>query len=298
MEGFRDAVDVCGFCDIGYIGLDWTWERKLANNEYVRVRLDRALATVEGCSMFPMASLRHLIAVKSDHCPLLLSTERENQWQGDTSKGRPFRYEVMWETNKGLIPLISQVWKNDMHCNNLHELERKLTRLTSTLQHWSATSFGAVRKELRALRKKLEILRADPQRWVISEEEKEIEEKIIKLSLQEEIMWKQRSRIQWLIEGDNNTKFFHQKASRRQNKNKITQLTREDGTITEDIDEMQHMTMEFYSKLYSSEGTTNMEKVLSHVPRKVQEVLTSAWLQDAGSSTTALHEFLRAMNLQ
>jgi hypothetical protein len=75
MEGFRDAVDVCGFCDIGYIGLDWTWERKLANNEYVRVRLDRALATVEGCSMFPMASLRHLIAVKSDHCPLLLSTE-------------------------------------------------------------------------------------------------------------------------------------------------------------------------------------------------------------------------------
>jgi hypothetical protein len=174
----------------------------------------------------------------------------------------------MWETNKGLIPLISQVWKNDMHCNNLHELERKLTRLTSTLQHWSATSFGAVRKELRALRKKLEILRADPQRWVISEEEKEIEEKIIKLSLQEEIMWKQR-RIQWLIEGDNNTKFFHQKASRRRNKNKITQLTREDGTISEDIDEMQHMTREFYSKLYSSEGTTNMEKVLSHVPRKV-----------------------------
>jgi hypothetical protein len=32
--------------------------------------------------------------------------------------------------------------------------------------------------------------------------------------------------------------------------------------------------------------------------KEVQEVLTSAWRQDAGSSTTALHEFLRAMNLQ
>jgi hypothetical protein len=97
MEGFRDTMDVCGFCDIGYIGLDWTWEKKVANNEYVRVRLDRAIATAEWCSMFPMASLRHLIAVKSDHCPILLSTEREVQSTKFTTKGRSFRYEVMWE---------------------------------------------------------------------------------------------------------------------------------------------------------------------------------------------------------
>ena len=84
-------------------------------------------------------------------------------------------------------------------------------------------------------------------------------------------MWKQRSRIQWLNEGDNNTKFFHQKASRRRNKNRITQLSREDGTICEEIDEMQQMTRDFYRNLYSSEGTKNMEQVLSHVPRKVTE---------------------------
>jgi len=47
MEGFRDTMDVCGFCDIGYTGLDWTWEKKVTNNEYVRARLDRAIATAE-----------------------------------------------------------------------------------------------------------------------------------------------------------------------------------------------------------------------------------------------------------
>jgi hypothetical protein len=130
------------------MGLDWTWEKKVASGVSVRVRLDHALVTTDGCSMFPMASLRHLTAVKSNHCPILLYTEREDHCTHGASKGRPFRYEVMWETNEGLSPLISQVWKDDMHCENLLELNRKLSRLTSMLQQWSATSFGAVRKEL------------------------------------------------------------------------------------------------------------------------------------------------------
>jgi hypothetical protein len=35
MEGFREAVDVCGLCDIGYRGLDWTWEKKVSGGNYV-----------------------------------------------------------------------------------------------------------------------------------------------------------------------------------------------------------------------------------------------------------------------
>lgn len=77
----------------------------------------------------------------------------------------------MWETNKNLVPLISHVWKDDTHCGSLKELNTKLTRLTSALQQWSATCFGAVRRELRNMRIKLEILCANPQRTGPSEEE-------------------------------------------------------------------------------------------------------------------------------
>jgi hypothetical protein len=80
-------------------------------------------------------------------------------------------------------------------------------------------------------------------------------------------MWHQRSRIQWLSEGDKNTHFFHQRASRHRRKNKIGHLKRSDGgTVTDDRQEMKELTREFYENLYTSDGTRGMEEVLSHVP--------------------------------
>jgi N6-adenosine-specific RNA methylase IME4 len=50
-------------------------------------------------------------------------------------------------------------------------------------------------------------LRSDPTRNTISDEEQKVVERIIMLNYQEEIMWKQHSRITWLCEGDSNTNF-------------------------------------------------------------------------------------------
>jgi hypothetical protein len=56
-------------------------------------------------------------------------------------------------------------------------------------------------------------------------------------------MWRQRSRIQWLTEGDRNTQFFHLRASKRKKRNRISCLRRADGNFTEDQQELSQLVM-------------------------------------------------------
>jgi len=73
----------------------------------------------------------------------------------------------------------------------------------------------------------------------------------------------------WLAEGDKNTQFFHLCASQRRKRIQITKLRKPDGEITENEVEMGALASAFYKDLYTSEGTEDMESVLSTVPAKV-----------------------------
>jgi hypothetical protein len=59
MAGFRDAVDFCGLCDLGFSGRPWTFEKKVSGGTFSRVRLDRGLATPAWLALFPEAQIIH-----------------------------------------------------------------------------------------------------------------------------------------------------------------------------------------------------------------------------------------------
>jgi hypothetical protein len=68
-------------------------------------------------------------------------------------------------------------------------------------------------------------MRSSPGRLDPSEEEINTAVNLVEVLEKEEIMWRQRSRIQWLAEGDKNTRFFHMWASQQRKKNRITEIT-------------------------------------------------------------------------
>jgi hypothetical protein len=275
IAGFREAVDVCGLYDLGYRGVPWTFEKRVAGGSFFRVRLDRGLATPAWCARFPEAEVHHLAAyATSDHLPILVKLDPRSEQQKQRRHGL-FRYEVMWEKHEKFSDFIGESWNATERSRNVSELKNKLQGMSGKLKAWNSEKFGSVKHQIRALQCELGELRTQPDRLEPSYEEVKLVEKLSEVLHCEEVMWRQRSRIQWLAEGDKNTRFFHLRASQRKKKNRIAELVKQDGTTTSDEDEMGRVAKEFYQQLYSSEGVSGMEHVLNCVPRKVSPEMNS-----------------------
>ena len=87
----------------------------------------------------------------------------------------------------------------------------------------------------------------------------------------EEETWKQKSRIQWLNAGDQNTSFFFNMVNSNRNRNKIIKLSREDGSIAKTNHDIETEAINYYKKFLGSEthftypGSRELKKVISKV---------------------------------
>jgi hypothetical protein len=87
----------------------------------------------------------------------------------------------------------------------------------------------------------------------------------------EEMLWMQRSRIDWLREGDRNSRFFHQKAVWRARKNKIAKLRDENGIINTVPSDMQRMTVSYFKSLYTRDPSLSHTSITDLVQEKITE---------------------------
>lgn len=70
--------------------------------------------------------------------------------------------------------------------------------------------------------------------------------------MDEEMCSKQRSRLDWLKGGDENTKFFHVKASSRKRKNKIEGIKDNLGNWQDDKDEVERRFYEYFQEFFTT----------------------------------------------
>ncbi|XP_075653933.1 uncharacterized protein LOC142624288 [Castanea sativa] len=118
MKNFCEAVNRCNLRDIGFIGSDVTWCRRLGMRGWVRKRLDRALVSTNWSAMFPNVRLHHAVASTSDHCMLVLKALRIRQ--RGTRRLKLFKFGSMWLRDEGCKEVVTEAWERALNIGAQH----------------------------------------------------------------------------------------------------------------------------------------------------------------------------------
>ena len=99
---------------------------------------------------------------------------------------------------------------------------------------------------------------------------------IAKLLREEELKWYQRSKAQFILEGDSNTRYFHSIANVRHRKKRIHSLVQDEGTI-EGHEQLKSYITNYYKGLFGApeEGNFTLDKSRTEDIPQVSDVENS-----------------------
>lgn len=116
---------------------------------------------------------------------------------------------------------------------------------------WNIDTFGHIKKRKdRILARINGIQKVLPHKFnlFLINLEKELQNELNEVLIQEEIFWFQKSRRQWLSQWDRNTKYYHLKTIVRRKKNKVSMLRNDRGDWVENIVDLKNMGLEYFIK--------------------------------------------------
>ena len=131
MREFREALDFCGFRDLGFVGSPFTWCNNRPDEGVTWIRLDRGVATPEWSQLFPTVRVHHIAGSLSDHCPLWLSSDDENK--RFYKRNRPFRFEATWLKDEGCEAVIKHAWQKHIPGENMEKVMSKIEACSTSL---------------------------------------------------------------------------------------------------------------------------------------------------------------------
>ena len=157
-------------------------------------------------------------------------------------------------------------------------LFEKIKQCRHALVDWSRNNFGNSKTKIQEKQKALEELSRE-NKAEHSQRIRTLKAEINTILHQDELFWRQRSRSIWLLAGDKNTKFFHQRASQRRRRNNISGIQDVDGSWKTSEDQISLVAENYFHDLFTSENPRNMESVLDVVEKWVTTEMNNSLLQ-------------------
>ncbi|XP_038973168.1 uncharacterized protein LOC103699679 [Phoenix dactylifera] len=260
---FRDFVQLNGLVDLGFSGPRFTWCNNQPGGARVWERLDRAFASPDWILRFPTYRVSHLPRIASDHCPLLISTSSVS---GHHS---PFRFEKIWLLYPQSWDIVRDAWRVPVRGDAMRRVSRKLELTKRRLRHWNHKVVGDIFRRLEGVEEEITALqRREDLRGALPENDMtHLRELLVthhSLLRQHEIFWRQKSRVQWVNEGDRNTRFFHRTTVIRRQRSMIHSLRDGSGRRVEGEPAVGQVLLDFFRARWTEDGGPGAD---DHFPR-------------------------------
>ncbi|XP_021974931.1 uncharacterized protein LOC110870041 [Helianthus annuus] len=205
-DNFNSFIFESGLVEYNMRGGAFTWR---SDNGKKKSKLDRFLVNSEFFNSWPEAELRALPKLWSDHSPLVLSSSVVK------FGARPFLFFNSWLSKEGFKEVVVDACINFPDPGGPRDvyLIKKLGVVRSKIKEWrddmirkEGEVVSIAKEEVEAIEEILELRElTEEEEWSLVENRKILAE----VELAKSMDLKQRSRIRWAKEGDENSRFFH-----------------------------------------------------------------------------------------
>ncbi|XP_074283682.1 uncharacterized protein LOC141608218 [Silene latifolia] len=222
-------------------------------SERVYSRLDRAMGNLQWMAMFGDYIAHFHPKGLFDHCPCTVMNMRAN-----LGGKRSFKYN-MWGKAADFKPSVLSVWRGVYTGTNIGVI-KKLKALKPVLKKLNNTCFSDIENTTAiaglALENIQKALVDNPGDLNLSQQEQDLASDLKELTVARDSFLSQKAKIQWPIEGDLNTAFFHHAIKKRVMMNKVFQIEDKYGRLCTEGSDIQMAFLDYYQSLLGSDKQT------------------------------------------
>lgn len=197
---FKEMLASCGMVEFPHKGNAMSWMGYRSSGK-VQCRLDRSVGNEDWHQHFSHTKVEYLKLWGSDYRPVLTRVQSR-----EVRIRQSFKFDRRWLQKDGLKEAIEEGWGRG-NVTEDRSFHVKIGEVWRAISRWKKTNPSNTMKKIEAIKEQLEKAQVDEN--VTSEELLNLKWNLCTAFREEELYWKQKSRVLWLKEGDRNTKFFH-----------------------------------------------------------------------------------------
>ncbi|KAJ0619222.1 putative RNA-directed DNA polymerase [Helianthus annuus] len=250
-DDFNSFINEAGLAEYSMLGCDFTF---VTDDGAKFSKIDRVLVCHSFLSMWPSAKLLGLPRYKSDHRPLLLLCS-------DVFFGKPpFRFFNSWLKEDGLAEIVKKAY-DDVTCFYPPDksLAAKLKAIKVAIKPWCEKIKNRESKLLKELQKKVDNMDLKAESVALTEQEVCERDSWLKMinELDDNRLedLKQRAKVKWAVDGDENSAFFHGVINGHRKHNRINGLNF-DGVWISQPEELKANIKRYFESIFTEQAVT------------------------------------------